>query len=137
MTRGPFRKPDAVKKLEGNPRHEKLGGELPSPGTPQRPKRLPKEAAWLWDLVAQPWVGELDTAQLITLCETWVLLRAAAKAALKDPLDKNTRCAYVAYKSEFDKLAARFAMTPSDRAKIRVPEPPKQDEDDKFFGVVG
>lgn len=86
----------------------------------------------------QRWMGELDTAELMTLCDTWELLRAATVAAKRDPLDPHKRTAFVQYKAEFDRLGARFGLTPADRAKIRLPaETEGDDRESKYFGVIG
>jgi phage terminase small subunit len=138
MGRGRPRKSDAQKRLEGNPGKRPLGGEAEAHGTPRRPARMSKEAGWLWNLVVQNWMGELDTAELMTLCDTWELLRAATRKAKRDPCNPELRNSFVRYKGEFDKLAARFGMTPADRAKIRIPSEEKADnKEGKYFGVVG
>ncbi len=138
MGRGRPRKPDAQKQLEGNPGRRPLGGEAEAKGSPRRPKNMSKDAAWLWTLVVQNWMGELDTAELMTLCDTWELLQAATRAAKQDPIDKGNRLAFAAYKSQFDSLASRFGMTPADRAKIRIqPEPEADTRENKYFGVIG
>ena len=138
MGRGRPRKTDAQKMLEGNPGQRPLGGELQARGSPIRPLRLGKHESWLWSLVVQDWMGEIDTPELITLCETWGMLRRCASRARRDPHDRDTRMNYLAYMAEFNRLASRFGMTPSDRAKIRIPiDQDKGSDEDKYFGVVG
>lgn len=138
MGRGRPRKSDEQKRLEGNPGRRPLGGEVQAGGKPRRPKQMSKEAGWLWQLVVTQWMGELDTAELIVLCNTWEMLCAATRVAKRDPLDPDASRIYLRYKAEFDKLASRFGMTPADRAKIRVPtENEGDDRESKYFGVVG
>lgn len=138
MGRGRPRKSDAQKEIEGNPGRRPLGGEVAVKGAPVRPKRMGKEGGWLWNIVVQSWMSEIDTAELIVLCDTWELLCAATRAAKRDPMNPEIRNSYVRYKAEFDKLAARFGLTPADRSKIRTPsEDSGDDKDKKYFGVVG
>jgi phage terminase small subunit len=138
MTRGRPRKPDAQKLLEGNPRRERLGGELLADGKPKRPKRMSKDAGWMWDQVAQSWCGEIDTAALIAMCNLWDLRQRTERLLMKNPTDKDTRVSYINYHQQWAALASRFGLTPSDRAKIRLPsEPQKDDDEQRFFGLIG
>jgi phage terminase small subunit len=57
---------------------------------------------------------------------------------MKNPTDKDTRVSYINYHQQWAALASRFGMTPSDRAKIRLPsEPQKDDDEQRFFGLIG
>ncbi len=135
--RGRPRKSDREKSLDGNPGKRPLGGEPIVKGKPTMARGLNDNGKWLWKSVVQSWMGEIDTAQLRVLCETWQLLRVAYREAKNDPTSKETRSQYIAYQQAFDKLASRFGMTPSDRAKIRMPTNQSTDDEQEYFGVVG
>lgn len=138
MGRGRPRKTDQQRAIEGETHMDRFVGHVKADGVPRRPARMSKEAAWLWDLVVQHWMCELDTAELLTLCDTWEMLRAATQAAKDDPMNPEVRNSFVRYKAEFDKLAARFGMSPADRTKIKIPDESKEDtKESKYFGVVG
>lgn len=138
MGRGRPRKPDSQKRLEGNPGGRPLGGELPAAGKPRVPRGLSDSAKRLAKEIVQSWMGEVDSAQLQVLLETWDLLRGAHQMLKADPTDASARVAYLGYAAHFDRVAAKFGMTPSDRAKIRLPVDRGGDDDEaKYFGVVG
>ncbi|MAT71351.1 MAG: hypothetical protein CMJ58_17715 [Planctomycetaceae bacterium] len=91
-------------------------GNLPAP-----PDDLDADALELWTLVATTrtaWLSESDAPALKSLCECWSLRQRAYAALADDATDKLARCAFTAYQQCFDRLAARFGLTPSDRARL-------------------
>jgi hypothetical protein len=74
-----------------------------------------------------------DSAALTLAAETWVLLNKAVDAARGDPMDVAARSAVVAYAGVFDRLCSRFGLTPSDRARLRITEPPPASKLDRFL----
>jgi P27 family predicted phage terminase small subunit len=111
------------------PRLFAAGSDGPSvvvPGAVVVPAELDGEALRVWKGIVGPLAergivtaGDVPAAQ--AMCEFWALYRLALVQAKIDPLDKNARCAVKAYSSEFDRLASRFGLTPSDRQRLKAP----------------
>lgn len=72
------------------------------------------------DLVQKGIARKLDTALLWSMCEVWSFYRKSADAAKDDPVDKDTRCAVLAYWQAFERAASRCGLTPSDRARLNI-----------------
>lgn len=92
---------------------------------PQRPESLDDLSGWLWDLVVSDLAEKgiarkLDTALLWSMCEIWSFYRRSVAAADKDPVDKDARCAVLAYWTAFERAASRCGLTPSDRARLNI-----------------
>jgi len=90
---------------------------------PHRPDGLDEEAMWLWDLVVSDLATKgiarkLDTAMLWSMCEMWSLYRRAHVLAVANPVDKETRCAVLAYRDAFERAAVRCGLPPADRARL-------------------
>jgi phage terminase small subunit len=125
MSRGAPKKPRDLRVFEGNPSRRPLPKEPKMTGRPKKPQGLCPAGRKLWDDVsrlARVYLKEIDTASLRQMCEIWGLYRQSLAAAKKDPIDKENRIAVLGYSSEFQRLAARFGLTPCDRAKIQVEE---------------
>ena len=122
--------PTAALKLHGtfrNDRHAERADVLPPAGLPVRPDSLGEVEAALWDrvvpdLVRRKLVGELDTAQLVSMCELWGLYRASYAMAQVAPTDKEIRCAVTGYYAAFDRVASKFGLTCADLAGLKVPK---------------
>jgi hypothetical protein len=109
---------------EGTFRKDRMGDrhEPEVGGKPVRPKSLTGEAQVHWDTVLKfidpRVIGSLDVLALEKLCETWGLWKAVLDELKKMPADKVLRCAHTAYSAEWDRMAAKFGLTPQDRTKI-------------------
>jgi phage terminase small subunit len=62
-----------------------------------------------------------DTPAFTMLCELWSLYQQSLAAAKTDPTAKAARTALLNYLGAFDRLAARFGLTPADRARLQLP----------------
>jgi len=143
MTRGRKPTPTAVHRLAGTyrpDRHGKRSDDIPAT-RPIKPRDIPKDAAKLWDALV-PWlvqhgaVQAIDRTALELLCRLWALARASLAAAEATPLDKDARIAAVAYAARFESLAARFGLTPVDRARLVLNPPEVEQPKTRFFKVV-
>lgn len=92
-------------------------------GVPERPRRMAKEARWLWDLIVPEMAAggvfaRIDTAALMACCDLWSLYRAALKAAGEFPTDKDARIAVTAYFAAWERAAASLGLNPVARQRI-------------------
>lgn len=121
-------KPLAVHRAEGTYRYDRHGSRGPTTGGEplRKPDDLRPDASWLWDEVTSlrgPWLCSSDAAALRALCDAYGLMRACEPRLVADPTDKAARCAWSAYRGVFTKLAGKFGLTPSDRAKLGEDKP--------------
>jgi len=134
---GPPRKPNELKRLQGNPGGKKLP-EIASvvnlPPVSDAPVYLSDVSQQLWDDVRSraTWIAETDRSALLLLCEKFdrrsVLL---AKLEASDPVlytDKGYAYAnplmgmISTIENEIFKILASLGLTPSDRSKLGVAE---------------
>lgn len=121
-------KPTHDLKLHGGYRKDRHANRLdvvPPEGSPVCPAEFDAQQKEIWQSVIELYaksdaLGRVDSAELIALCETWGLYRAAVSLAKADPIDKEIRCATVAYLTMFDRLASKFGLTPTARASIKL-----------------
>jgi P27 family predicted phage terminase small subunit len=134
---GPPRKPNELKRLQGNPGNKKLPELATVVNLPQissAPSHLSDISQMLWnDIQARAtWVAETDRSVLQLLCEKFdrraMLL---AKLEASDPVlytDKGYAYAnpvvgmLSTIENEIFKLLASLGLTPSDRSKLGVAE---------------
>lgn len=134
---GPPRKPNELKRLQGNPGKKKLPELATVVNLPQitdAPVHLSEVSKQLWDDVRSraTWVAETDRSTLQLLCEKFdrraMLL---AKLEASDPVlytDKGYAYAnpvvgmLSTIENEIFKLLASLGLTPSDRSKLGVAE---------------
>lgn len=133
MAAGRPRKPDEMKILDGTWRADRDGdpsADVVADGEPVPPSFLKGEALRFWrevvpGLVASGIAKARDSYQLAELCTWWARHRRlsrmidTAKNADKR-LHSLILMAGIAWMN-FDKIAVRFGLTPSDRAKLRLP----------------
>jgi phage terminase small subunit len=95
-------------------------------GKPKKPDGLSDDAAGIWNLLVKQ-LGAIpkaiDAPAMEMICNAWSLYQGAVKLAKEDPVDKAARSAVSTYQSMFDKLAARFGLTPADRQRLRQEKP--------------
>lgn len=75
----------------------------------------------MWDRVASTravWLASSDAEALRALCDLWQLRMQVLPELLESPADKNLRIAFNNYTRQFLTLAAKFGLTPSDRARL-------------------
>ena len=130
------RKPDDLKILTGTFRDDRSGSgaSVEADGEPAPPKHLAGEALQFWkeivpDLVAKGIAKRLDSTVLAIMCQWYARYLKYSKQLDKmkpaDPdLFRQQLLAVGAFK-QFDKIAGRFGITPSDRAKLRTSDKPK------------
>jgi P27 family predicted phage terminase small subunit len=132
------RKPDEQHILAGTWRADRHGDpatQIPADGEPAPPAHLAGEALALWQAVVPGLVSAgvaraRDTAALTMLCEWWARYRRCSEAL--DGLDPAGAAASKLMVSaaiasdKFNALAARFGLTPADRAKLRADAAPKK-----------
>ncbi len=131
MARGRPRKPTQAKVLEGTYRRDRDGdpAAIVADGQPRPPKPLKGDALKLWQdlvpgFVAGGLVGERDSAALAGMCEWYARYRRLGDQLDQIDLDdKDIHALTLRVAIAWDKFcqtAARFGLTPSDRAKLRV-----------------
>jgi len=135
-TRGPKPKPAILHIADGTHRRDRHGDPaaiVASPGTPERPKELAGDAKKLWDaivpgLVESGVATERDAVELAEMCQWFKRYKKAAKecdrTAASNPYYRQLLLATKTAWGEFDGIASRFGLTPSDRARLKVE--PKQ-----------
>jgi len=134
---GPPRKPNELKRLQGNPGKKKLPELATVVNLPQitdAPVHLSDVSQQLWNDVRSraTWVAETDRSALLLLCEKFdrrsLLL---AKLEASDPVlytDKGYAYAnplmgmISTIENEIFKILASLGLTPSDRSKLGVAE---------------
>lgn len=111
----------------------------PDGGAPiVKPEGLTGEAGKLFDELLprlRPILKPTDTAAFLMLCNVYALYAASLAIAQTAPTDKPAKSAVLGYLAAFDKLAARFGLTPTDRQRLRASGavPPEPDEFDLFL----
>lgn len=99
-------------------------------GTPVKPDGLSNVEDSLWDFLSPLLgadAGKSDSIALQALCEFWGLYRDAVEIAKEHPLDKDARIAVTSYWSAFERLAAKFGLTPTDRQRLDKSPPDEPD----------
>jgi phage terminase small subunit len=113
--------------------------DLLSTGQPEKPQSITEDsdASECWDLIINnmhPGMqAAIDANELESLCFWWSQFRHYAKL-MRDPSPnlKEERAVQIMAKdawAAFDKIAARFGMTPADRAKLELRPPGEGDAD--------
>ena len=132
MPGGRPRKPVAQKLMEGTFRADRDGDPsllVPSAGSPEPPSHLSGEALAFWwrvvpDLAASRIATERDSAELAIMCEWWARYRRYSDEV--DGLNPQDKAAYQLTVlcgiccTNFDRVASKFGLNPSDRSKLRV-----------------
>lgn len=132
MPTGRPRKPIQAKILDGSYREDRDGPIPPATGSPpESPAGLHGEALAFWgrvvpDLIERGVVAGSDTTALVLMCEWWALYRRLRdslppEGSLAGQTQTITQMAIATDK--FDRLASRFGLNPSDRARLRLPPP--------------
>ena len=101
---------------------DRLGSEPIADGKPVRPCGMDPTAKKLWDavvpeLVAMGAVAKIDTVMLSEMCRWYSRYREMADKP--DPDYHSAVMTVMAWKS-FAQVAAKFGLSPSDRAKLRT-----------------
>ena len=143
MTRGRKSLPPEEKARRGRkPGHDIAGNLiLPTPkaeGDPIKPDGMPEAASALWDervprLVQMGIVGEADSDSLAAMFRCYAQFQKWMRKAERSP-DPKYRTAALQYLDRYNKMAACFGMTPSDRA--RIPLKPKKEESTNPYKLV-
>lgn len=131
MKSGRKPKPTHTLKMTGayrKDRHAGRGDALPHVSQPVKPEDFGETESQLWDqvvpdLIRRGLVGELDTAELRSMCELWGLYRASYAMAKLAPADKEIRCAVTGYWGAFNRVASKFGLSPPDLAALKAPAP--------------
>jgi P27 family predicted phage terminase small subunit len=138
MPRGRPKKPDDLKILDGTWRRDRDGKpeeRVQAEGEPVPPSHLKGESLSFWKhvvpgLIKSGVAKEADAPELAMMCEWWGRYRRYSR--MLDRMKNNDKNLYqttilcgIAC-TNFDKVASKFGLTPSDRAKLRVPNKPKE-----------
>lgn len=97
-------------------------GDGDAPGLPDKPDDLDERAAEMWDRVIETRPGTIwpsDGPLLKVFCVWWSLWEKAATVAGKDPATQAFTALGIAT-DKVEKLAARFGLSPKDRAALPV-----------------
>lgn len=123
------RKPTEKHVRDGTLRKDRHGSRTKQPkfdGEPERPAGLSADARKHWEtivpaLIAQGVAKSIDAPALAAMCEQWGEYCAAKRLKVYDLKEKRQRQMLInAALRAWRDLAARFGMTPTDRAKIEV-----------------
>ena len=103
-------------------RHAKPSAAAETAGDiPRKPVELGEVESEHWHTVIEhrgPWLHESDGPALRALCELWALRQKTLVLLSDNPADKVTRTAFASYHDQWAKLAAKFGITPVDRARM-------------------
>lgn len=130
------RKPLEEHKRDGTFRADRHGAianaeQLVADGKPQMPVTFVGDAKEFWEQRIAPLVElkvakALDTPQLVAMCEWWARYRKVSKA-LDDADPTGDPFLYTRLSAStarcwqmFSKIAAKFGMSPADRASLRI-----------------
>jgi P27 family predicted phage terminase small subunit len=147
-------KPTALRKLQGNPGHRPLPTGEPQPelGVPSRPEWLLPEAKREWNRIVPELerlglLAKVDRALIAAYCQCWARyvaaekdIRANGESYVTDKGYEGPRPSVAIARAMIEKLtalSAKFGFTPSDRARIRVPEPEQKDPFEEFLRDSG
>ncbi len=67
----------------------------------------------------EPILAPTDSTAYAQLLAYWALWVKAEEAAQRDPTDRDARMAVIGYGREFDRLAAKFGLSPADRTALK------------------
>lgn len=134
-------KPHGLHVLQGTFRKHRHGKQMAitqnTSGEPiTAPEGMRADAAALFMVLARDLAHILqpsDVFALQALCECWSLYRRCLPILEADPTNKDARLAAVSYINQFDRIAARFGLTPSDRARLRIEPPREPDAFEKYL----
>lgn len=147
-------KPTALKRLQGNPGKRPLpkGEPRPEIGIPTRPEWLLPEAKREWsrivpELARLGLLAKIDRALISAYCQCWARYVEAQRdidehgsTFVTDKGYEGPRPSMAIARQMLEKLtvlSAKFGFSPSDRARIRVPEPEVEDPFEKFLKQSG
>ena len=145
MPAGRPRKPTSHLKLHGNYRADRHGDRADEPqpkGAPEMPSHLKGDARLLWCKVVPQLVGagmakSIDAYSLASMCEWYRQYRKTLRAI--DRIGANHKDHYKLLiqlnmaSNNFDRLAAKFGMTPVDRTRLKNEKP---DTEEKGLGAT-
>ncbi len=141
MSKGKPAKPLAVLKLDGQYRADRHDNKGPQDGgtAPRKPDGLGDHGSAFWDMIVRnrtPWLAESDGELLESLCVAWQYMKQCRLVLDKDATNKDARCSYTAYQAIVNQLAARFGLTPSDRARLGENQAQNK-KDDELEELIG
>lgn len=148
--RGRPPKPTNLKILEGNPGKRRLNTNEPKPLSiaPTRPEWLAPEAKRMWSylapkLTALGLLTEVDRLDFAMLCQHWADYVDAVKDLRENGWSFSTDKGYEGPRSSVGKmhkasekiamLGAKFGLSPSDRARLSLPEQKAADPFEEFL----
>jgi len=150
MPRGRKKKPDEIKRLEGNPGKRPLNGNAPMPtGSVTKPPYVTGYAEEIWDQIVESMPPNLYTAvdgiALASFCVAAGQHRIATETLAREGLtiitEKGEEKAHPALNAQtkalnaITTLGARLGLDPSSRASMIMPKASK--DVSKFAGLLG
>lgn len=132
------RKSTGVLKLTDAWRKDRHGTPEPEPlGALKMPKGLDADAKWFWtqhiEQVSANGAGGGDMAIFTSACSWWSLYRLAEKAIREGDDDYRTFIKLSMAWKNWERAASRLGLSPTERAKLRVPDKPKDTGKSKHF----
>lgn len=126
------RTPTELHRLNGTFRQDRHGGRLdaaPLPGMLDKPGNLSPAAGALWDEIAATLppgtLAAIDAAALTACCEWFARWKDLDRRLQTGDGDEYKLLTLAAVASkQFAALAAKFGLSPCDRAKLTAPPPP-------------
>ena len=148
---GPQPTPKAILAARGSWRAKENGGGLQlDPGIPRCPKWLKGPARALWKRACKAFdaagtLAKMDREQLALLCKTYGkvmhgnrLIEELGDEAFTTEAGRKVMRIVGAEEARLMHYAAKFGMTPADRARLRNgPEMEDDDPAERFFRTVG
>lgn len=140
MAKGRPPKPTAAHLLEGTNRsYHETDNQWSPDGAPTMPAWMKLDARDLWEqlaprLVASNVATSVDAAELAALCDWWARYREASIVAdsVKDKQSTEFyRCSILASMAwkNFATAAAKFGLNPSDRARLKIDNGKRQEDE--------
>lgn len=137
-------KPTRLKILQGTARADRMPKNEPRPGIgiPTRPEWLSPEAKREWTRITKElepleMLARVDRAALAAYCQCWGLYVEAVRDIQENGTTFTTETGYegprpsvgvmVKMLEKMSAYAAKFGLSPSDRARLSIPEPKQED----------
>lgn len=127
----------AQHKIDGTFRRDRHGDRMETrfePGLPEKPETLTGDASRLWDTVVSGLpdgaLCHVDWAALSVACSAFAFARRFREQLERDPLNTKLMRCWVKAESLFLTLSSRFGLTPADRSKLALSNPPAPTYDD-------
>lgn len=131
------RKTSVQLKVAGTFRKDRHGDDPGSVGELACPADFDDDQRWCWDQhypqVKANGAGGGDLGVFLGGCKWWALFVKCERKVNAGNEDYRLYIKMSMAWKNWDRAASRLGLTPTDRAKLRIPEKPKQSGKSKFF----